>query len=453
MKVLLAYEWCQVGGVEAFMASLAVALRARGHEAEFFFFERGPMEKYLPAECEAHFGDMTDCLRLVRGRGFDVVHANSSDLIHGIPAVRAAGARLVITAHGMVVSGWNSTNCDAFACVSRWQADAQKTFTDLPVRTIYNGVDTTRFRPPESWETLPGAPPIVAWVGRGTDMVHKRIDRLAAVAPALRAAGLRIWIADPYGPEKVAGVVPGAARVLSETAEFWGEVSKQALPDFYRGVGASGGVILSTSVREGFGMVLAEAQACGCPAVGPDVVGVNEVVRPEHGGVIYPPDIEPAALASLVVGAVRDEEGTRRRREACARFARARFDLERMADEYVGLYEEALQREARPSLASSVRYLLAPALGWREYVERRWTAGRALYEVSRKLSERGERDLARLVARMSFETCPTQFAKPARLARLCRALLPKPTKAARRGGGEKAAAAERDVEKRRGEAV
>jgi glycosyltransferase involved in cell wall biosynthesis len=443
MKVLLAYEWCQVGGVEAFMASLAVALRARGHKAEFFFFERGPMEKYLPAECEAHFGDMTDCLRLVRERGFDLVHANSSDLIHGIPSVRAAGARLVITAHGMVVPGWNSTNCDAFACVSQWQTDAQKVFTDLPVRTIYNGVDTTRFRPPDAAETLQSASPIIAWVGRGTDMVHKRIDRLAAIAPALRAAGLRIRIADPYGPEKVAEVVPEAARVLRETAEFWGEVSKDGLPRFYREAGASGGLILSTSVREGFGMVLAEAQACGCPAVGPDVVGVNEVVRPEHGGVIYPPDIEPGALASLVVETVRDEERMRARREACARFARAQFDLERMADEYVRLYEEALKRETRRSFASGARYLLAPVTGWREYVERRWTAGRALYEVSRQLSARGEVGLARSVARMSFETCPTQFAKPQRLARLCGALL-------RRA---KASDAGREVGKRRGEAV
>ena|GEM_PF-1808334 len=439
MKVLLAYEWCEIGGVETFMAALAGRLRARGHSCELFFFKRGPMEKFLPTDCPAHFGDITDCLKLVRARGFDLVHANSSDLQFGIEAVRLLGAKLVITAHGMVVPGWDSTNCDALVCCSRWQARDQELVTDLDVRLIMNGIDTDKFKPADdalagdergaALDATTSAAPIVAWVGRGTDMVHKRIDRLAAIAPTLRAAGLRIWIADPYGPEKVAEVAPEAAEALRPRAEFWGMVDKDDLPDFYRQVAASGGCILSTSVREGFGLVLAEAQACGCPAIGPDVLGVNEVVRPEHGGVLYPSEVEPARLAELVIETLRDTDEMQRRRTAAVAFVRAQFSLDRMAEAYMRVYEAALQN--RPRAFAALRTLrLLPH--WQEYVLRRWTAGRNLYEAARALSAQGETTLAARVARCALATCPTIFIRPHRVGYLIKTLISAgPTRAGR----------------------
>ncbi len=425
MKILLAYEWCEVGGVEAFMVALASRLRARGHSCEFFFFKHGPMEQFLPADCPIYFGNLADCLKLINAHGYDIVHANSSDWNYGIEAVRALGAKLVITAHGMVVPGWDSTNCDALVCCSRWQADEQLAFTDLNVQLVMNGIDTERFEPADDAHAN-GAPrdvrssttssnPIVAWVGRGTDMVHKRIDRLAAIAPALRDAGLRIWIADPYGPDRVAEVVPEAARTLRTHAEFWGMVAKDSLPRFYQDVAASGGCILSTSVREGFGLVLAEAQSCGCPAIGADVHGVNEVVRPEHGGVLYPPDIAPERLAQLIVETLRDTPEMRRRRKACVSFVREQFSIEAMAQAYLRIYEKALGSRHK-TLAVLRTLRLLPR--WRDYVLRRWTAGQSLYEASRLLAAQGERVLASTVARLALANCPTLFVKPERFRHL-----------------------------------
>jgi glycosyltransferase involved in cell wall biosynthesis len=421
MKILLAYEWCLIGGVEAFMVALAKKLRERGHECEFFFFTRGPMEQQLPPNFAAHFGDLGDCLKLVQTRRFDIVHANSSDWRIGISAVRIFGARLVITAHGMVVPGWNSTNCEGFACVSHWQAEEQKAFTDLPIHTVFNGIDTNQFRPSGYAASVPvDQKPIVAWVGRGTDMVHKMIDRLAAIAPALRQAGIRIWIADPYGADEVEKVVPEAANTLRSAAEFWGFVPKEKLPDFYRDVAASGGCILSTSRVEGFGLVLAEAQACGCPAIGADVKGVNEVVVPDQGGVLYPYDTEPERLAAIVIETLGDVEGMRRRREACARFAHEKFSLERMADDYERIYQEALARGRKSGFGIRARVAFGPLLNWKHYVERRWTAGLALYEASVKLAAGQEWELAADLAWLSLYTSPSLYLRPPRLAQLLR---------------------------------
>jgi glycosyltransferase involved in cell wall biosynthesis len=423
MKILLAYEWCQIGGVEAFMASLSQVLRAHGHHCEFFFFEHGPMEQRLPANSVAHFGDLADCLKLVKSRSFDIVHANSSDWRNGISAVRSVGAKLVITAHGMVVRGWNSTNCDAFVCCSQWQAEEQKKYTDLPINTVLNGIDTKIFKPADDSAAVNPNSPIIAWVGRGVDMVHKRIDKLAAIAPALHRAGMRIRIADPYGFEEVEKVVPEAARTLLPLVDFWGAIPREELPGFLQEVATSGGCVLSTSVREGLPMALIEAQACGCPVIGTDVRGVNEVVRPEHGSVLYPFELEAEPLAKLVLDTLRDQDEMRERREACARFAHEQFSLEQMAEAYMGIYREALSGERKRKIGMRARLWLAPLTDWSGYVERRWTAGKAQYETSLKLAEQQEGSLASTIARLSLVTCPTLYMRPERMARLLKILL------------------------------
>jgi glycosyltransferase involved in cell wall biosynthesis len=435
MKVLLAYEWCEVGGVEAFMVALHCGLRRHGIASEFFFFERGAMSAHLPADSRAHFGDLGDLMKLVEREGFDLVHCNSSDWRLGISAVRAAGARLLVTAHGMVIPAWNSMNCDAIACVSEWLAVAQRNFTDIPVHRIYNGIDTEKFKPANDFllESATGESPIVAWVGRATDMTHKRIDKLAAIAPQLAAAGVRLWIADPYGADAVERVAPEAARTLRPLAERWEMIPKEHLPQFFQQVAASGGCVLSTSVREGLGLAWVEAQACGCPAIGADVCGVNEVINPTHGGVLYPFDMPDEGLARLVLEAIGDHEAMKRRRAACATFARERFGLARMGDDYARLYREVLAEKPRANRrGAQVMQWLAPVTDWSGYIEQRWTAGLKQYEASRRLAEQGEWEMARTVARLSLTTCPTLFVKPQRLAHLAK-LLSRPRAALSKG--------------------
>src|SRR5207245_934228 len=101
------------------------------------------------------------------------------------------------------------------------------------------------------FEGTPKGPPVVAWVGRGSDLGQKQIDKLAAIAPYLRCGGVRLWIADPDGPEKV---IASAAQVLTPLAEFWGKVPHEKMSAFFRTVASTGGCVLSTSRFEGLPM-------------------------------------------------------------------------------------------------------------------------------------------------------------------------------------------------------
>jgi len=327
-----------MGGVETLMIALASIYRHYGHECEIFFFEHGPMEPYLPKDCVVHFGGLADCMRLVRSRGFDVVHANSTDWEIGMSALHETGAKLILTSHGWVVPGWTAANCDALAGCAEWLAREQQEYADFPIQVVLNGVDTDKFKIKESPAT---APPIVAWVGRGVALEHKRIDKLAAIAPALHKAGVRLRLVEPYGPDKVAEVTPEAVRILRPLVESWGRIPVERMPDFYQEVAASGGCLVSTSSYEGLPMTLLEAQACGCPVIGPDVCGVNECLDPAHGSVLYPFEMEADKLANLVIETLRDTERMRWRSEACARYMREQFSLQRMAEDYLCIYQEA----------------------------------------------------------------------------------------------------------------
>ncbi|MBD0373705.1 MAG: glycosyltransferase family 4 protein, partial [Pyrinomonadaceae bacterium] len=325
MKILLANEGCIMGGVETWMVSLSSQLLARGHQCELFFFNHGPMEQNLPPDITAHFGDLADLLKLVSSQGFDLVHANSTDWHMGVAAVRSLGAKLVLTSHGRSVPTWNPLNCDALVSCSRWEAEEQQALTGVPVRTVLNGIDTGRFKAAEVTEVA--GPPIVAWIGRGINVEQKRIDKLAAIAPLLHRGGERLHLVEPYGPEEVSKVAPEAVRALLPVVDFWGAVPVEEMAAFYLKVAASGGCVLSTSSFEGLPLTLLEAQAAGCPAIGPDVRGVNECIDPKHGGFLYPFETQVEELASLIIKTLGNADEMRWRRAACAQFARDQFSL------------------------------------------------------------------------------------------------------------------------------
>ena len=426
MNVLLANSTCKVGGVSTFMLSLRSALVAQGHVCELFFFGRGTMERFLPPDARVHFGDLADCLRLVESGGFDVVHANNVDWTTGISSVREVGAKLILTAHKARESawtyGWNAGNCDALTAVSHWIARQLQPFTDVSIQVVPNGVDTTKFsRVPRDSVS----PPVVAWIGRGGSPL-KGLAKLATIAPALHRAGVRLWIIDQHGPQ-TAAAYPEAAATLRPLAERWGGVRFEAMPDLYREVAASGGCILSTSVREGLPLTLLEAQACGCVVVASDVPGNNECVSAQHGGVLYPVELDGSVVASRILDALRDPVTMEARQHAAAAYVEEHFSVQRMADRYRSIYEEApYPAVGDRTMRGRARRRLSPLWHYRDYLDQRWGVGDLQYGASRTLAEGGWGRLAAGAARASLRTSPTLFLKTERLAHLVKVHLRQP---------------------------
>jgi glycosyltransferase involved in cell wall biosynthesis len=100
-------------------------------------------------------------------------------------------------------------------------------------------------------------------------------------------------------------------------------------------------VFVMTSVIETFGQVALEAQACGTPVCAFDVGGLTDAVRHGETGFLSPfGDFE--AITANVLSLVENKDRHRNFADVGYEWTRANFTLERAAQSYLSLYQEAL---------------------------------------------------------------------------------------------------------------
>lgn len=186
------------------------------------------------------------------------------------------------------------------------------------------GVDADRFVPDG-----PAVGPEVLFVGplsesyrwKGVDVLWHAMERVAQAIPDVR---LRLVGAGDRVDEFAA-----RAERASFALDLAGRLSEEALVAAYQRAAVT--VLPSTTDAESFGMVLAEANACGRPVVGSRVGGIPDFVRDEENGLLAAPgDAEDLAEAiSRVLG---DAALAHRLGAAGRRRVVAQHDWERLAE-------------------------------------------------------------------------------------------------------------------------
>jgi glycosyltransferase involved in cell wall biosynthesis len=100
----------------------------------------------------------------------------------------------------------------------------------------------------------------------------------------------------------------------------------------------SAGVVVLPSTREGFGLVLAEACACGTPCVAYDVPAVREVLADGEAGVLVAPR-DVAGLAAAIDRVLGDPAERERLIAAGRRQVAACFAADAFARGMIAAYE------------------------------------------------------------------------------------------------------------------
>jgi glycosyltransferase involved in cell wall biosynthesis len=282
----------------------------------------------------------------------DVVHTNGFKM-HLLGARAApAGARVVWHLHDFVstrraMAGLlrrSAGRVDGVIAVSRSVAEdaASVVRPGIPVRTVYNAVDLDRFRligPATDLDAAAGMEPapvgtirvgLVATMGRwkGHGVFLRAI---AALPPGLpvRAYVVGGGIYRTAGSEVRADDLrrQAAALGIADRVGFTGFADDAAAA-----IRALDVVVHASTQPEPFGLVIAEAMACGRAVVASAAGGAGEIVTAGHDALaVEPGDVEglAEAIRELALDPVlRDRLGRAGRETAVRRFDRARLGTE-----------------------------------------------------------------------------------------------------------------------------
>ncbi len=221
----------------------------------------------------------------------------------------------------------------ATTAVSRALArEAEKAFGVRPA-VIYNAVDPGRFYPRPERKRLYAEEGEWLLVHASNFRPVKRVpDIVRAFAKVVRRTKARLLLLG-RGPEEAE-----ARRVAWELGvEPWVQFHPPT-PQPEEVLGAAD-LFLLASEEESFGQAALEALASGVPVVATAVGGVPELIQPEVGRLVELGDLEGYAEAVLELLASPDLPRMRKRARV---YAAERFNPERITQQYLEVYLEAL---------------------------------------------------------------------------------------------------------------
>ena len=377
------------GGLEAFTYDVTLALRKRGHEVTLFASSdsapeleaiailddesygddgnRGPKEAFFEEYLNEHKAYM-DCMQRIDSHGFDVIFNNA---LHYVPLMMAALIKtpMLTVLHtppffemqNAIKAAAAHGNRNRFCTVSDANAGSWRPWVPH-CDVIPNGIDLNlwhaishRFGDDDSAfalrhragnvqgsvkvsaaagvqaisKNLPtedSAGRTAIWFGR---LVRDKGPHLAM--DAARLAGLSIELAGQASDS--AYFAQEIAPRLSDTAVYLGHLDRDAL---VARVQAASVALVTPCWDEPFGLVVAEALACGTPVAAFGRGAIPQLLTPRTGVVAPPGDVHALAAAALAALTLD--------RNACRAAAVQLWSLDAMVHQYEILLRQLVAR-------------------------------------------------------------------------------------------------------------
>lgn len=309
IRILESITPSTIGGAEIYVADICLAFERLGADVSLFcpagrsFVEytagRGITSTTWKTRGKLDPVTILKLQRLIKQNHIDVIHTHlSTASILGALAARVAGVPSVAHVHGL-----NSAACFRYSshiiavseAVKRHLCsqglDAEK------IKVVHNGIDLSRFEPlpvHEAKQRLKYDPgePLLGIFGRLSNEKGQRVAIESMVELLKHFPKARLLV---VGKGKDMEALKETAQRLGieRNVEFTGFVQD------IRSLISACDIVLTPSLKEGFGMAAIEAMASERPVVASAVGGLNEIVVDGETGFLTPP-LDSKALADHI---------------------------------------------------------------------------------------------------------------------------------------------------------
>lgn len=204
---------------------------------------------------------------------------------------------------------------------------------NISARLIYNGIDECLFTPSLARSQHDGRQFRVLFCGN-----LNRRKRAELLVPLANALGESFEVCYTQGLATNSRATERLGQSAARLRNL-GIVRHGDMPEIYRQMD----VLFMPSAREGFGLCVAEAMACGLPVVAASGSAMDELVVDEKGGALCSVDD-----VDSFADAIRSIADSQHLKEQMGQFNRVRveelFTLRRMVGAYQELFEQVLNR-------------------------------------------------------------------------------------------------------------
>lgn len=209
------------------------------------------------------------------------------------------------------------------------------------IKIIPMGVDLNLFKPLSRriYRSNPERGPVILTVGRldKNKGFNYLIDAMPKVIHKFPEAKL---IVAGIGHEKDNLTSQIKRLNLEKNTSMVGGVQNKNLPIFYN----MADIFVLPSLREGLGVVLLEAMACGTPVIGSNVDGITDIIINNETGILTMPK-DSQNIAEKIIMLLSDRELRQKFSEKGLKFVKEKFSWDIVAKQFIEIFSNGLKYE------------------------------------------------------------------------------------------------------------
>lgn len=304
MKVLVIWRLLTVGGVNAGWRNRTIYFKQHGIHIEFLYTtDHGGLHIMQDVATVYLTNDEKEIIQIIQANVYDaIIVVDTGAAYKWIRKANYQGPVIVEARTPEIIKlkphleNFRDVCPAAIIVPSQFQKRLVSILTNtIPINVIYNGVNTSFFRPLSTEEiefttssTLAKEKKIIGWIGRLDK--RKNWPLLLEITKLIKRErnDIEFWlVGGAQSVQRGEFAAKWKEEELTDIIKWFPVISYQKMPQLYAKIRQSGGCTLATTKAESFGNTFIESMACGVPVVAPNIIPISELVVHGETGLLF----------------------------------------------------------------------------------------------------------------------------------------------------------------------